>query len=98
VRLTEARAALDDGRTDRSVTLAVQALADAREHEGEIGDYAALFTAWEPTAAELPTLPATLNQLHGGYEQAMFSPQSVSESDAMTGIETVEALLTGSGT
>lgn len=98
VRLTEARAALDDGRTDRSVTLAVQALADACEHEGEIGDHAALFTAWEPTAAELPTLPATLDQLHGDYEQAIFSPQSVPEADAMTGIETAEALLTGSDT
>lgn len=98
VRLTEARAALDDGRTDRSVTLAVQALADACEHEGEIGDHAALFTAWEPTAAELPTLPATLDQLHGDYEQAVFSPQSVSESDAMSCIETAEALLTGSDT
>jgi hypothetical protein len=98
VRLTEARAALDDGRTDQSVTLAVQALADACEHEEEIQGHAALFTAWEPTAAELPTLPATLDQLHGDYEQAIFSPQSVSESDAMTCIETAEALLTGSDT
>lgn len=98
VRLTEARAALGDGRTDQSVTLAVQALADACEHEENIEGHAALFDAWESTAAELPTLPATLDQLHGDYEQAMFSPQSVSESDAMSCIETAEVLLTGSDT
>jgi hypothetical protein len=98
VRLTEARTALDNGQTDQSVTLAVQALVDACVQEEEIQDHAALFTAWESTAAELPTLPATLDQLHEDYEQAIFSPQSVSETDAMTYIETVEALLTASDT
>jgi hypothetical protein len=98
VRLTEARAVLDDGQTDQSVALAVQALADACEHEEGIENHAALFDTWESTAAELPTLPDTLDQLRGDYEQAIFSPQSVSEADAMTGIETVEVLLTASNT
>jgi hypothetical protein len=98
VRLTEARAALDDGLTDQSVALAVQALADACEHEEGTKDHAALFDAWESTAAERATLPDTLDQLHGNYEQAIFSSQSVPETDAMAGIETAEVLLTASNT
>jgi hypothetical protein len=98
MRLTEARAALNDGQTDQSVTLAVQALADACEAEEEIQGHAELFAAWESTAAELHTFPATLDQLHKDYEQAVFSSQSVSEADAMTCIETAESLLAGSDT
>ncbi|MFC7230119.1 hypothetical protein N0B31_22215 (plasmid) [Salinirubellus salinus] len=97
VRLTDARAALDDGATDRSVTLAIQALGNASEQEQRGGDHEALVASWQSTAAEIPELSTTLDQLTTNYEQATFSPQPVPEAEAMTCIETVEALLTTAG-
>jgi hypothetical protein len=97
VRLTDARAALNDGATDHGVTLAIQALERASEQEEQGSDYEALFTSWESTAAEIPGLPATLDQLAAHYEQATFSPRPVPEAEALTCIETAEVLLTTTG-
>jgi hypothetical protein len=97
VRLTDARAALDNGATDRSVTLAIQALGNASEQEQQGDNHEALVASWQSTAAEIPDLSTTLDQLTTHYEQATFSPQPVPETEAMTCIETVEALLTTAG-
>jgi hypothetical protein len=93
IRLTDARSALNDGATDQSVGLAIQALASASDEKTGADEYEALLETYESTASELSTLPSTLEQLHHDYEQATFSPQSVSEENAMDCIGTVEALL-----
>ena len=91
-QLTDARAALSDGSPDQAVILAVQALANATDHDERVRRYDGLLTSWESTAdAAATALP--LNQLRVCYEQAAFSPDPVAEATAMKCVETAETLL-----
>jgi|APHM01.1.fsa_nt_gi hypothetical protein len=91
-QLTDARAALSDGSPDQAVILAVQALANATDHDERVRRYDGLLRSWESTAdAAATALP--LNQLRVCYEQAAFSPDPVAEATAMKCVETAETLL-----
>ena len=91
-QLTDARAALSDGSSDQAVILAVQALANASDHDEQVRRYDGLLTSWESTA-DSATTALPLDQLRDCYEQAAFSPDPVTEATAMNCVETAEDLL-----
>ncbi len=95
-QLTDARAALSDGSSDQAVILAVQALANASDHDEQVRRYDGLLTSWESTA-DSATTALPLDQLRDCYEQAAFSPDPVTKATAMNCVETAEDLLAARG-
>lgn len=92
-RLTAARERLDATEHDRSVSLAIRALAEGGASEAQPVDYDRLFEHWRPTAEELSGSPRTLEELREIHQRAVFSPHATGSEDARATIRTVEALL-----
>ena len=92
-RLKAARERLDATEHDRSVGLAIRALAEGGASEDQPVDYDRLFEHWRPTAEELSGSPRSLEELREIHQRAVFSPHATGSEDARATIRTVEALL-----
>lgn len=92
-RLKAARERLDATEHDRSVSLAIRALAEGGASEDEPIDYDRLFEHWRSTAEELSGSPRSLEELREIHQRAEFSSHSTGSEDARATIRTVEALL-----